>query len=82
MRTSQRTRTFLISILNRIGLKEEEILEKSKTEDVKFLLRKQTERASALGIFGAPSFYVGEELFWGDDRLEDALEELKRFSKS
>ena len=36
-------------------------------------LREQTERAIALGIFGAPSFTVGEELFWGDDRLDDAL---------
>lgn len=36
-------------------------------------LRAQTERAAALGLFGAPSFRVGEELFWGNDRLEDAL---------
>ena len=40
----------------------------------KTLLRVNTERASELGIFGAPSFVVGEELFWGDDRLEDALD--------
>ncbi|MDA7428173.1 2-hydroxychromene-2-carboxylate isomerase [Primorskyibacter aestuariivivens] len=32
-----------------------------------------TEEAMERGIFGAPSFLVGEELFWGDDRLEDAL---------
>jgi len=42
--------------------------------DAKALLRAQTERAAALGIFGAPSFLVGDELFWGNDRLEDALE--------
>ena len=36
-------------------------------------LRQQTERAIALGIFGAPSFSVGDELFWGNDRLEQAL---------
>ena len=30
-------------------------------------------QAAALGLFGAPSFRVGDELFWGDDRLEEAL---------
>lgn len=36
-------------------------------------LRAATERAVALGIFGAPMFVVGDELFWGNDRLERAL---------
>jgi 2-hydroxychromene-2-carboxylate isomerase len=35
--------------------------------------RQQTGRALERGIFGSPSFVVGTELFWGDDRLEDAL---------
>lgn len=37
-------------------------------------LREQTSEARARGIFGAPTFFVGAEMFWGDDRLEDALE--------
>jgi 2-hydroxychromene-2-carboxylate isomerase len=36
-------------------------------------LRAQNERALALGIFGAPTFVVGTELFWGNDRLESAI---------
>lgn len=32
-----------------------------------------TERARRLGLFGSPTFVVGDEIFWGDDRLEDAL---------
>ena len=40
----------------------------------KALLRANVEEAQAKGIFGAPSFTVGEELFWGDDRLEEALD--------
>ena len=40
----------------------------------KTLLRVNTERAAELGIFGAPSFVVEGELFWGNDRLEDALD--------
>lgn len=44
----------------------------------KTLLRTQTEQAIALGIFGAPTFLVGDELFWGNDRLEAALHWAKR----
>jgi len=33
----------------------------------------QTERTRSLKLFGAPSFVVGSELFWGDDRLEEAI---------
>lgn len=40
----------------------------------KVLLRENTDAAIAAGIYGAPSFTVGDELFWGDDRLEDALD--------
>ena len=36
-------------------------------------LRRQTEEAASRGLFGAPSFTIGEELFWGNDRLEAAL---------
>lgn len=36
-----------------------------------------TARARALGIFGSPTFVCGTEIFWGDDRLEDAIEWCK-----
>ncbi len=36
-------------------------------------LRAQTERAMSLGVFGAPSFTVEQELFWGNDRMETAM---------
>lgn len=36
-------------------------------------LDRDTEEARRLGVFGAPTFAVGDELFWGDDHLEDAL---------
>jgi 2-hydroxychromene-2-carboxylate isomerase len=50
------------------------VLSAASSEDAKSRLRSNTERATALGIFGAPTFVVGEELFWGNDRLEAALE--------
>ncbi len=45
----------------------------SATNDVKAELRSRTETAASIGLFGAPSFRVGDEIFWGDDRLEDAI---------
>jgi 2-hydroxychromene-2-carboxylate isomerase len=43
-----------------------------KRDSIKLRLRETTEEAAALGVFGVPSVVVGEEVFWGDDRLEDA----------
>ena len=36
-------------------------------------LREQTDDARLKGVFGAPTFFVGTEIFWGNDRLDDAL---------
>ena len=47
---------------------------RSSTEKVRAALRARTETAAEIGVFGAPSFRVGDELFWGDDRLEDAVD--------
>lgn len=49
------------------------LIETAADPAVKAALRQTTEDAAALGLFGAPSFTVGGEIFWGDDRLDDAL---------
>jgi 2-hydroxychromene-2-carboxylate isomerase len=49
------------------------LLEEAQSSEAKERLRSQTEEAEELGIFGAPSFVIGRELFWGNDRLEAAL---------
>lgn len=51
----------------------ETTLEEMESADIKTALFDQVSRAKALGIFGAPSFVVGEELYWGDDRLNMAI---------
>jgi len=61
-------------ILTGLGLPADALLAAAVAPDNKEALRRQTARASELGLFGAPSFRVGDELFWGNDRLEDALE--------
>ena len=55
-------------------LDAEVLLKQSRRPEVKESLRKATERAQALGIFGAPFFMAGDEPFWGYDRMEQALD--------
>ena len=66
-------RTVIRSVLDALGLPGARIVERAEAPDNRPRLREQTRRAAELGIFGAPSFVVGDELFWGNDRLEDAL---------
>lgn len=67
----------IASIISAMGRSAEEVLERCREEGMRAAFRAQTTRAGELGIFGAPTFVVGEgagrELFWGNDRLEDAL---------
>ena len=44
----------------------------------KLRLRANTEAAAARGVFGAPTFFVGDEMCWGNDRLEDAIALARR----
>ena len=50
------------------------LLKAVETRVVKDGLREATDRAGDLGVEGVPALVVGEEVFWGDDRLEDAVE--------
>jgi 2-hydroxychromene-2-carboxylate isomerase len=60
-------------VLDALGLPAAEVLERAQSPAAKQRLREQTDEAIRRGIFGAPTFVVGDELFWGNDRLEDAL---------
>jgi 2-hydroxychromene-2-carboxylate isomerase len=63
----------LAPILAELGLSAGKILDQAQAEPTKKRLREQTEQARSRGIFGAPTFFVGTEMFWGNDRLDDAL---------
>jgi 2-hydroxychromene-2-carboxylate isomerase len=49
------------------------LLKAVETEIVKDALREATDSAAKLGVFGVPSVVVGDEVFWGDDKLEEAV---------
>jgi 2-hydroxychromene-2-carboxylate isomerase len=61
-------------VLQSIGADAAAWLARAQEPATKDRLRAHTEAAQARGIFGAPSFVVDGELFWGNDRLEDALD--------
>jgi 2-hydroxychromene-2-carboxylate isomerase len=63
----------LAEILRDIGEEPAPILERAQSAPIKDALRAQTAEAEHLGIFGAPTFQVGNEIFWGQDRLADAI---------
>lgn len=60
-------------VLASINVNADLVIAQAQSDENKQLLRHATERAASRGIFGAPMFFVGDEMFWGNDRLEDAL---------
>lgn len=50
------------------------LLKAVETQAVKGALREATDRAGDLGVEGVPAVVIGDEIFWGDDRLEEAVE--------
>ena len=57
-----------------LGQDPDRVLHAATGDECLALYAARTDRARSLGIFGSPSFVHGEEVFWGDDRLEDAIE--------
>lgn len=66
----------LVPVLQRAGLSAEEFRALTERDDVKDRLKAATEQAVARGAFGAPTFFVGEEMFFGQDRLDFVEEAL------
>jgi len=64
----------LESALRELGRDPAEVVRRAHEKDIEDGLAAQTQTAIDIGVFGAPTFRVGDELFWGDDRLEDAVE--------
>lgn len=63
----------IAELLDNIGLPSAAWMSEAETDEIKNLLRRNTDEAISRGIFGAPSFVAKGELFWGGDRLDHAL---------
>ena len=66
----------LSSTLREIGLDPDKIINLAQADEIEQKYLKNTEMAKNKGIFGSPSFTVENEVFWGDDRCEDAIKWL------
>lgn len=61
-------------VLRALGKDPAAVLDQADTPATRVALDAQTDVARELGIFGAPTFAVGKEIFWGGDRLDEALD--------
>jgi len=64
----------IANILTDLGQPTAEVLAQAQSDPIKNRLREQTQTAKDRKVFGAPTFFVRGEMFWGNDRLEDALD--------
>lgn len=63
-------------LLNEAGLDAPRYLEAITTDEVKGLLKRNTEEAAERGAFGAPTFFIGESMHFGQDRLRWVEQDL------
>lgn len=67
----------VISLLKKCKINKDDFIKKIKDQKIKNKLKKLTQEAFKKDIFGAPTFVVNKKIFWGQDRLEYAIEEYK-----
>jgi len=68
----------LTESLAEIGQDPARVIALAEAPETEAAYLEATDAARAVGVFGAPSFVVEGELFWGDDRLEDAIDWAQR----
>jgi 2-hydroxychromene-2-carboxylate isomerase len=65
------------AVLQQAGFDPQQVLAMTADPEVKEKLKSVTQEAVARGVFGAPTFFVGDEMFWGQDRLDFVKEALR-----
>ncbi len=70
-------REVLLGVLKSGGLNGPHLLARTEEQHVKDRLRETSDEAVARGVFGAPTFFVGDEMFWGQDRIDQVIEAAK-----
>jgi 2-hydroxychromene-2-carboxylate isomerase len=60
-------------VLSELDLEASGLQDRLGDANLKEVLRTATERAIASGVFGVPTFALGDELFWGHDRIDDLV---------
>jgi 2-hydroxychromene-2-carboxylate isomerase len=73
-------RSVLIDLLNRAGLDAERLLERASADTMIAKLESETKAAAERGVFGAPTMYVGDQMYFGNNRLDFVVEALRSAS--
>jgi 2-hydroxychromene-2-carboxylate isomerase len=73
-------RSVLIDVLNRAGLDAERLLERASADTMIAKLESETKAAAERGVFGAPTMFVGDQMYFGNDRLDFVVEALRSAS--
>jgi len=71
----------LIGLLEKCKINKDKFFHGIKNQKIKDELKNITNEAHVKGVFGAPTFTINEKIFWGQDRLEYALDEYKKQPK-
>ena len=66
------------TLLKKLKIDENKFFNSITNQDIKDKLRQLTQKAFKKEVFGAPTFIVNNKIFWGQDRLEYALDEIKK----
>ena len=61
------------NVTHKMDLNMQSVIDAASSDEIKKIYERNTSDAELAGVFGAPSFEVNGEIFWGDDRLEDAI---------
>ena len=67
----------LSEVLQRLQRNPSAVIAQANSQEIRDKYATETELARSMGIFGSPTFACGSEIFWGDDRLEDAIDWCK-----
>jgi 2-hydroxychromene-2-carboxylate isomerase len=70
-------RTALIELLDRAGFDARQLIQRAGYEDIVAKLEAETKAAAERGVFGAPTMFVGQQMFFGNDRLDFVAEALR-----
>ena len=70
-------RSILIDVLSRPGFDGQRLLERASADNILNRLETETKAAAERGVFGAPTIFVGDQMFFGNDRLDFVVEALR-----
>ncbi len=68
----------LAQVAGDLGLDSGKLLDAASQDDIKQKLKQVTDEAMQKGVFGAPTFFIGDDMYWGADRIDQMHRDLGR----